>query len=69
MSLHLQKFVDRVQGNESRGLKDFTMSMTDAKALHADLTRLLIELQTLRESTAEKSQEEVITVNMDGGSF
>ena len=70
MSLHLQRFVDRVQGNESRGLKDFTMSMSDARALHADLTRLLIELQTLREATAvAKSQEEVITVNMDGGSF
>jgi hypothetical protein len=69
MSLHLQKFVDRVQGNESRGLKDFTMSMTDAKALHADLTRLLIELQSLREIALTKPQEEVITVNMDGGSF
>ena len=70
MSIHLQKFVDRVQGNESRGLKDFTMSMTDAKALHADLTRLLIELQTLREVASSKTQnEEVITVNMAGGSF
>ncbi len=69
MSIHLQKFVDRVQGNESRGLKDFTMSMTDAKALHADLTRLLIELQTLREQSATSPREEVVTVNMDGGSF
>jgi hypothetical protein len=69
MSLHLQKFVDRVQGNESRGLKDFTMSMTDARALHADLTRLLIELQTLREVVATQPREEVVTVNMDGGSF
>jgi hypothetical protein len=39
MSIHLQRFGDRVQGNESRGLKDFTMSMTDARALHADLTK------------------------------
>jgi hypothetical protein len=69
MSLHLQKFVDRVQGNESRGLKDFTMSMADARALHADLTRLLIELQTLRENAAVQPREEVVTINMDGGSF
>jgi hypothetical protein len=69
MSLHLQKFVDRVQGNESRGLKDFTMSMSDARALHADLTRLLIELQALREQAAAKPQEEVITVEVGGGSF
>ena len=69
MSIHLQRFVDRVQGNESRGLKDFTMSMIDAKALHADLTRLLIELQTLREQAVAQPREEVVTVNMDGGSF
>ena len=69
MSIHLQRFVDRVQGNESRGLKDFTMSMTDARALHADLTRLLIELQSLREQVAVQPREEVVTVNMDGGSF
>jgi len=69
MSLHLQRFVDRIQGNESRGLKDFTMSMTDAKALHADLTRLLIELQALREQATVQPREEVVTVNMDGGAF
>ena len=69
MSIHLQRFVDRVQGNESRGLKDFTMSMTDARALHADLTRLLIELQTLREQASVQPKEEVVTVNMDGGAF
>jgi hypothetical protein len=69
MSLHLQRFVDRVQGNESRGLKDFTMSMSDAKALHADLTRLLIELQALREKATVQPRDEVVTVNMDGGTF
>ena len=70
MSIHLQRFVDRVQGNESRGLKDFTMSMSDAKSLHADLTRLLIELQTLREVVATQTQQqEVVTVEVGGGSF
>jgi hypothetical protein len=69
MSLHLQKFVDRVRGYEARGSKDFIMSMADAKDMHADITRLLLELQTLREYTAKTNQEETITVQMDGGSF
>lgn len=69
MSIHLQKFVDRVRGFESRGIKDFTMSMQDAKDLHADITRLLIDLQNLRESTATTGQEETITVKIDGGTF
>jgi hypothetical protein len=45
------------------------MSMADARALHADLTRLLIELQTLREVVATKPQEEIVTVEVGGGSF
>lgn len=70
MSLHLQKFVDRVRGQEARGAKDFVMSMADAKDLHADITRLLIDLQNLREQTASSAEnDEIITVQMDGGSF
>jgi hypothetical protein len=44
--------------------------MSDARAMHADLTRLLIELQVLREELSVKSaQEEVIKVDVTGGSF
>jgi hypothetical protein len=69
MTIHLTKFVDRVRGYESRGARDFIMSMKDAQDLHADITRLLLELQALRESTATVAQEQIITVKMDGGSF
>jgi hypothetical protein len=69
MTTHLVKFVDRVRGHEARGSKDFVMSMTDAKDLHADITRLLLELQDLREQVVKSAQEQVITVQMDGGSF
>jgi len=69
MTVHLTKFVDRVRGHESRGARDFVMSMNDAKDLHADITRLLAELQDLREQTKTSAQEQVITVKMDGGSF
>jgi hypothetical protein len=70
MSIHLQRFVDRVRGFEARETKDFTMSMTDAKDLHADITKLLIELQDLREKLQDQSeQNQVITVEMTGGKF
>jgi len=70
MSMHLQRFVDRVRGAEARGAKDFIMSMADAKDLHADITRLLLELNTLRENAVAKSQEnEIITVEVSGGGF
>lgn len=67
--MHLQKFVDRVRGFESRGIKDFTMSMNDAKDLHADITRLLIELQVLREHAVAKVDDQVLEVKVSGGTF
>jgi hypothetical protein len=69
MSLHLQKFVDRVRGHEARGAKDFVMTLAEAKDMHADITRLLLELHDLRERTIKSQTEEVITVQVGGGSF
>jgi hypothetical protein len=39
MTIHLQKFVDRVRGQEARGARDFVMTMNEARDLHADITR------------------------------
>jgi hypothetical protein len=69
MTVHLNKFVDRVRGHEARGSRDFVMSMTDARDLHADITRLLLELQNLQQQVAKTTEEQVITVKIDGGSF
>jgi hypothetical protein len=69
MTIHLTKFIDRVRGHEARGSRDFVMTMTDAKDLHADITRLLVELHDLREQTTKTSQEQVIEVQIGGGSF
>ena len=68
MSLHINRFIDRIKAFESRGQRDFTMSMTDARDLHADITKLLLALQALRE-VDKPSGEQVIEINMDGGSF
>lgn len=70
VSTHLHRFVDRLRGAEARGAKDFIMTISEAKDLQADITRLLIDLQTLRESAIKKTQEDtVITVQVDGGTF
>jgi hypothetical protein len=42
------------------------MSMVEAKALHADITRLLLQLNEL----ANRAQsEEVVTLQVSGGKF
>jgi hypothetical protein len=67
--MHLNKFIERVQGHEARGARDFMMSMADAKNMHADLTKLLLELNQLRETRQKDKEEAVINVVMDGGNF
>ena len=70
MTIHLQRFVDRVRGAEARGSKDFTMSMADAKDLHADITRLLIDLHTLQETiSVNLIKDDIVTVEVAGGTF
>jgi DNA primase len=70
MTIHIQRFVDRVRGAEARGARDFIMSMTDAKDLHADITGLLLDLHALKETVADKTNsDQVITVDVDGGTF
>lgn len=70
MTIHLQRFVDRVRGADARGTRDFTMSMTDAKDLHADITRLLLDLHMLKESIADKiNNDRAEAVEITGGTF
>ena len=67
--IHLQKFIDRVQGTEARGLKDVSIPLSDAKAMSAELTRILLEMQALREHAVKQTSNDVIQVSMDGGTF
>jgi hypothetical protein len=67
--MHIQKFVDRVRGHEARGARDFVMTMNEAKDLHADITRLLISLQTLQELATKTNNSEVVQVEIGGGQF
>jgi len=69
MTMHIQKFVDRVRGHEARGARDFVMTMNEARDLHADITRLLINLQTLQEQATKTNNTEVVQVEIGGGQF
>ena len=69
MSLHINRFIDRVQGQDARGGRDLVLTMTEAKDLLADITRLLLDLETVRRAVVNTRSEETITIKMDGGSF
>ena len=63
--IHIQRFIERLQGFDAKGSQNFTMTMRDAKDLHADLTKLLLVLQDKQTN----SLDEVIEVQITGGKF
>ena len=69
MTINLQKFVDRVRGQEARGARDLIMTMNEARDLHADITRLLLALQSLQEQQTKTAADEIVKVEIQGGSF
>jgi hypothetical protein len=69
MTIHLQKFVDRVRGQEARGARDLIMTMNEARDLHADITRLLLALQNLQQQQIKTASADVLRVEIQGGEF
>jgi hypothetical protein len=69
MSIHINKFIDKIKATESRNLRDLTMSMTDARDLHADITKLLLAVQVLQERVQAAPTTNVISVEVEGGTF
>jgi len=67
--LHIHRFVERLQGAEARGLKDFIMPVKDAKDLHADITKLLLSLQQSKENPVTPTENTAVRVEINGGSF
>ena len=70
MSLHINRFVDRIKAADARQQRDFTMTMSEAKDLHADITKLLLALQNLHEqSTAIPPANPATDLEINGGTF
>lgn len=63
--LYIRKFIDRLQQCELKGQKDFSCPIADAKNLHNDITRLLLDLEAVKQSQTE----EVVQVELGGGDF
>jgi hypothetical protein len=66
MSLHINRFIDRVKAADARSQRDLTMSLSDAKDLHADITKLLLALHVLHE---QPNETKLAKIEVDGGAF
>jgi hypothetical protein len=66
MSLHINRFIDRVRSAEHRGQRDFVMTMSEARDLQADLAKLLLALHVTAQTSSPNTTD---TVEIAGGQF
>jgi hypothetical protein len=64
--MHIKRFIDKVSAMESKQNKDVVIPMIDARGLRDDIAKLLADLHLL---TREQKKDEVIQVELTGGSF
>lgn len=67
--LHIKRFIDKVTALDARQSKEMTLPLADAKNLHADITKILLENTALRNRLEQQTEEEVITVQIAGDKF
>ena len=69
--LYIRRFIDKLQQLELKGSKDFTCPIADAKNLHSDITKLLLDLDHVKSQSQDSQQkkEEVIQIEVGGGTF
>jgi hypothetical protein len=68
MLLHINKFIDRLKSAESRALREVTISLSEARDLHADITRLLVIVQDIHEQR-QQTMAAGSELEVDGGRF
>jgi len=67
--IHINNFVDKIKALESQNSKQFSMTLREAKDLHADITKLLLALQVLQDKKSNVSTNEVIQVELRGDTW
>jgi hypothetical protein len=71
MTIHINRFVDRLRSTESKNQRDLILSIHEARDLHADITKLLARLNELEQKIIQTTQSnsEIVKVEIQGGSF
>lgn len=68
MTMHINRFLDKMAVVESKQNKDVVLPIADARGLRDDIARLLADLHELN-TTKSSTDSEVIQLEVKGGSF
>lgn len=69
MMLHIKRFMDKVAMVETKTSKDVVLPIADARGLRDEVAKLLADLYELSSTQATSKQDEVIQVEIRGGTF
>lgn len=69
MTTHIDKFLERVQGNKTKGSQTFVMTMNDACGLEQDIRYIIEKLISAEQQLKDQPDQSVLEVKISGGSF
>jgi len=67
--IHIKRFVDKVSLIEARQAKDVVLPISEARGLRDEIASMLADLNSLNKTDKENKTNEIIEVQIKGGSF
>jgi|FreactcultureFD7_1027221.scaffolds.fasta_scaffold06038_4 hypothetical protein len=67
--IHIKKFIDKLATMESKQSRDVVLSANDARGLRDEISKLLTDFYELSNKMKNDKANEVIQVEIRGGSF
>ena len=67
--LQIKRFIDKVAVAESKQTKDLVLPMADARGLRDEMSKLLSDLYDLSQTQNAAKENEIVQVEIKGGSF
>lgn len=66
--IHIKKFLDRLRNLDSQRATQYVMTIHEARELHGDITKLLLDLKNFSEALPEEKKS-TVNIEVQGGSF
>jgi hypothetical protein len=67
--IHIKRFIDKMALMESKQSRDIVLPAADARGLRDEISKLLSDLYELSNTKADDKSNDVIQIEIKGGSF
>lgn len=67
--IHIKRFIEKVSITEAKQSKDVVLPIADARGLRDEVAKLLSDLYKYSVTETNEKKEEVIEIQIKGGSF